>query len=145
MLATPVLSGCVTAQSHRADVDAAYDGMSRVTVGTVQSQIKKGMSGAQVAQVLGSPNIVSTDGNDNEVWIYDRISTDYNYSQGSMGGGAGAGAGGTTGFGVLGGLLGLSGDTSAGASSRTQKTLTIVIKYNDNKKVTDIAYHTSRF
>ena len=31
------------------------------TVGVVQKEIKVGMSGAQVAEVLGSPNVVTTD------------------------------------------------------------------------------------
>ena len=53
------LSGCMTASEHRADV--ANPTADRVTVGTVQKEVRVGMSGAEVAQVLGSPNIVSTD------------------------------------------------------------------------------------
>ena len=34
---------------------------NNLTVGTVQKEIKNGMSGAEVASALGSPNIVSTD------------------------------------------------------------------------------------
>ena len=40
------------------------------------------MTGGEVAEVLGSPNVVSTDEQGREVWIYDRISTDTAYSQG---------------------------------------------------------------
>ena len=42
----------------------------------MQREIKLGMSGADVAKVLGSPNIVTTDDERREVWIYDKFSTD---------------------------------------------------------------------
>jgi len=47
-----------------------------LTVGKVQGEIKVGMDAASVAQILGSPNIVSTDEQRREVWIYDEVSTD---------------------------------------------------------------------
>ena len=137
--AVVALPGCMSASEHRADVsNPAGD---RVTVGTVQKEIRVGMSGAEVASVLGSPNIVSTDEVRREVWIYDKISTDVAYSTSSgglgaliFGGGSGVGAG-----------VGASADRSAGASSTSQKTLTVIIKFDDEKKVRDFAYHTSSF
>jgi outer membrane protein assembly factor BamE (lipoprotein component of BamABCDE complex) len=107
----------------------------------VQRQIQVGMSGAQVAQVLGSPNIVSSDEERREVWVYDKIATDRAYSASSGGvqalvlGFGGAAAGG------IGGGAG----ASAGASSTSQRTLTVVIKFDHERKVRDFAYHTSRF
>ena len=77
LLILPVLflaSGCQTTAFHRAQVqDNTND---RISVGTVQKEVRIGMSGAEVAQVLGSPNIVSTDEQRREVWIYDKIATD---------------------------------------------------------------------
>jgi len=67
-------TGCVAAR-HAADTQEGLQG-NKLTVGTVQKEIKKGMSGAEVAAALGSPNIVSTDEQGREVWIYDKISTD---------------------------------------------------------------------
>ncbi|MGH8204763.1 MAG: hypothetical protein ACREST_09155, partial [Steroidobacteraceae bacterium] len=75
----------------------------RLTVGTVQKEIRVGMSGAEVAAALGSPNIVSTDEERREVWIYDKIATDAAYSSSSGGiaslilAGAGSVAGGAAG------------------------------------------------
>lgn len=78
-----LLSGCQSAAFHRADVqDNSTD---RMTVGKVQKEIRVGMSGADVAQALGSPNIVSTDEERREVWIYDKIATDRAYSSSSGG------------------------------------------------------------
>jgi outer membrane protein assembly factor BamE (lipoprotein component of BamABCDE complex) len=87
------------------------------------------MSGAEVITILGSPNIVTTDENRQETWVYDKISTETAYSTTS--GGAS----------IL--ILGVGG--SAGAASTSQQTLTIVIKFDRGSRVRDFAYHTSRF
>ena len=60
------LGGCISAQQHSTDVQEGLQG-DRLTVGTVQKEIRQGMSGGEVAQVLGSPNIVSTDEQGREV------------------------------------------------------------------------------
>ena len=120
-------TGC-SASRHAMDTQKGLQG-DKLTVGTVQKEIRKGMSGAEVATALGSPNIVSTDEQGREVWIYDKISTDRVQSQSS-------------GYGTL-ILFGYRG--SAGSSSTSQQTMTVIIKYDENKKVRDFAYHTSRF
>jgi outer membrane protein assembly factor BamE (lipoprotein component of BamABCDE complex) len=134
-MAVLLTAGC-SATHHVADVRAADD-IDRVTVGTVQKEIVIGMSAADVAAVLGSPNIVTTEEERQETWIYDKISTDVTYSRssgsivglifGSSGGGAGVGK------------------TSAGSSSSSQRTLTVIIKFDGNSRVRDFSYHTSRF
>lgn len=113
-----LLSGC-EATYHAKQVQSANDSNS-LTVGTVQKEIAVGMSSAAVAEKLGSPNIVSTDDQGREVWVYDKMATDIVTS-------------------------GSSWFVTAGASSRTQRTLTIVIKYDKQSKVRDIAYHSTKF
>lgn len=133
------LAGCMSAAQHKAAV--SDDSAERVTVGTVQKEIRVGMSGAEVAAALGSPNIVTTDEERREVWIYDKIATEVAYSTSSGGlsalliGSGGSAAGG----------IGPSGVRSAGASSTSQRTLTIVIKFDQDKRVRDFAYHASSF
>jgi outer membrane protein assembly factor BamE (lipoprotein component of BamABCDE complex) len=134
-LAALLVAGC-SATHHAADVREA-DNIDRVTVGTVQKEIAIGMSAADVASVLGSPNIVTTEEERQETWIYDKISSDVTYSRssgtivglifGSAGGGAGVGS------------------TSAGSSSSSQRTLTVIIRFDGNSKVRDFSYHSSRF
>ncbi|HNS65891.1 MAG TPA: hypothetical protein PKJ26_05350 [Candidatus Woesebacteria bacterium] len=126
LIGIAMLSGCMTAKDHREAV--SDDDTGTLTVGNVQKEIRVGMSGADVAAALGSPNVVTTDEQRREVWIYDKISTVNAYS-GSSGG-----------FAAL--FLGLS---EAGASSTTQKTLTVIIKYDADGKVRDFAYHASKF
>lgn len=125
------LAGCTGAQHYNPQAD------EQLTVGAVQKEIRIGMAGGQVAEILGSPNIVSTDENRNEVWIYDKISTQYVRADAqagilAIGGGSD----------VIGGA-GASGSQSSGATS--QRTLTVVIKFDENDLVRDFAYHTSRF
>ena len=134
-----IITACASAGDHRRAVQD--DTGDRLTVGKVQKEIRVGMSGAEVAEVLGSPNIVSTDEERREVWIYDKVATDY--VQSSSRGGVSAlilGIGS-----AVGGLGGGNYSSSAGASSRSQRTLTIIIKYDKEGKVRDFAYHTSKF
>ncbi len=134
-----LMSGCQTAAEHRAAVQD--DSGDRLTVGKVQREIRVGMSSADVVSVLGSPNMVSTDDERREVWVYDKIATDRAYSSSSgginvlfLGGGSNSA-----------GLGGAGGSSSAGASSTSQRTLTIVVKFDNVGKVRDFAYHSSKF
>jgi outer membrane protein assembly factor BamE (lipoprotein component of BamABCDE complex) len=144
-LAIFAISGCMSAAEHGRDVDQAVGGGDKLTVGKVQREIRVGMSGAEVATVMGSPNIVTSDEKRREVWIYDKISTTQAYST-SKGGISTLILGGTlVGSGLVGVGAGGSYESGAGAQATQQKTLTVIIKYDEQKKVRDFAYHTSRF
>jgi hypothetical protein len=78
---------------------------------------------------MGSPNVVSTDEQRREVWIYDKISTTTAYSRSE---------GGAT-------ILVLGAGAAAGAQSTSQRTLTVIVKFDEDKKVRDFAYHSSSF
>jgi outer membrane protein assembly factor BamE (lipoprotein component of BamABCDE complex) len=140
-----ILGGCKTAQEHAADVNAAGAQDTKVTVGTVQREIKVGMSSADVVAVLGSPNMVTTDSQRRENWVYDKISTQRAYSTSSGGVNALILGGGLVGSGALGGGAGPSYSSSAGAASTSQRTLTIIIKYDKSNLVRDFAYRYSSF
>lgn len=133
-----VLSGCMTAGDHRKELDDSSE--QKLTLGVAQREIKQGMSQADVAKVLGSPNLVTKDKNNVETWIYDKVSTDYAYST-SSGGLAGLVLGGS---GNVGGLAAGSTSKASGASSRTQRTLTIVIKFVD-AQVSEFTYNATSF
>jgi len=132
-------AGCQGASQHRAEVqDTETD---RVTVGTVQKDIRIGMPGADVIAALGSPNVVTTGEDRNEVWVYDKLATDVVHSESSGGvWGVIFGPIGSAGAGAVG-----SARQSASASSTSQRTLTIVIRFDAEHRVNDFAYHASRF
>ena len=118
--------GCTTVD-NRSNLQSVKE--QDITVGKVQKEVRVGMSGAQVAEALGSPNIVTKDEGGDETWVYDKIATEASYSENSSG---------------L--FLVLYGSTSrSGAASTTQRTLTVVIKYDANSKVISFSYHASKF
>lgn len=137
------LSGCVSASQHQQDLHSTHE--REMTVGIVQKEIGVGMSQADVAEALGSPNIVTRDKAGNETWIYDKIATEASYSRSSGSVGAGGGAGGVSGTTLLLGLITGGYSKDAGAASSTQKTLTVIIKFDQDQLVKTFSYHASKF
>jgi len=121
------ITGCKSASEHHQELHNAHG--DELTVGKVQKEIKVGMSGADVATSLGSPNIVTRDSEGNESWVYDKIATEVSYSEGQTGI-----------FLVLAGV-----NRSSGASKTTQKTLTVIIKFDADSKVKTFSYHATKF
>jgi len=121
-------AGCSTAD-HMNSVNTAQGRNTPLTVGTVQREIRVGMTSADVVGTLGSPNMVTTDDERRENWVYDRVSTDTAYSSSSAG------------VGLL--ILGAMG--SSGARSTSQRTLTIIVKFDSANRVRDFAYRSSAF
>lgn len=132
------LTACAQVGDHRKALNDSSE--QKLTLGVAQKEIKVGMSQADVAKALGSPNMVTKDKEGVETWIYDKVSTDYAYSTSS---------GGVSGliFGLGGGVLGggrAATNQASGASSRTQRTLTIVIKFAD-AAVKEFTYNATSF
>lgn len=118
-----LLGGCRGAPPKEAEP------ADQLTLGKVQGEIKVGLPSARVVEVLGSPNIITTDEQRREVWVYDKISTEHMNA-------------GTSAYGTL--LL-FGGRTDESRSSSRQRTLTIVIKFDEEKKVRDFAYNYTQF
>jgi outer membrane protein assembly factor BamE (lipoprotein component of BamABCDE complex) len=122
-----LLAGCQTATQHRQDVES--DSTDEITVGIVQKEIRVGMSGSDVVTALGSPNIVSTDLERREVWIYDKVSR-ISVSSSSKSGAT---------------LILIGGSMSTSYKSTSQKSLTIIIKFDKEGLVRDFSYRQSSF
>lgn len=114
---------------------------STFSLGLVQKELRAGLSQAEVAEKLGSPNILTRDANGGEAWIYDRISSEVEVS----GGGFGIGGLGTGGGGSFAGLLGVHGGRHAEKSRSSQRTLTVVIHFSTAGIVERFSWHHSRF
>ncbi|HEX2579212.1 MAG TPA: hypothetical protein VHK67_02265 [Rhabdochlamydiaceae bacterium] len=119
--------GCSSASQHAASLQSTRE--REMTLGIVQQELRKGMCQGDVATALGSPNIVTKDETGAQTWIYDKIASEVSYSQD---------AGGI--WLILGGY-----EKRAGASSTSQKTLTVVIKFDDKDLVDKVSYHSSKF
>jgi outer membrane protein assembly factor BamE (lipoprotein component of BamABCDE complex) len=129
LLSVPI-TGCMSAAQHQKSLGSTQE--REMTLGVVQKEIRNGMSQPDVATALGSPNIVTKDSAGKETWIYDKIASEVTYSKDS---------GGT---GIIVALLGGYG-REAGAASSTQRTLTVVIKFDANGLVESTSYHASKF
>lgn len=99
------------------------------TLGLVQKNIKVGMSQADVSEALGSPNIVTKDSEGKETWVYDKVA-----SQVTSGGSGGYWT-----------LILVGGSWGKNTTTSSQKTLTVVIKFDDAGRVHKLAYHSSKF
>ncbi len=99
------------------------------TLGSVQMKIHRGMSQGDVAEALGSPNIVTKDSEGNMAWVYDKIGTEVEYYE--RGGGFW--------------LVIVGGGGSRGGTRTTQKTLTAVVKFDTQSRVDNVTYHSSKF
>lgn len=119
------LAGC-SVPSLPSDSDA---NKSTLTAGVVQREIRKGMTGGEVASTLGSPNIVTSGPNNSEVWVYDRTFSQVEAASANTG---------------VWFIVGVTGQSAQVARS-SQSTLTVVIKFDAEKRVSDVAYHQSKF
>ena len=120
-------TGCTTAAQHQQQLGSTAE--REMTLGIVQKEIRAGLTQGEVATAMGSPNIVTRDAAGNETWIYDKIATEASYSQSA----------------AYGTILILGASSAAGAAATTQKTLTVVIKFDDAQRVETFSYHSSRF
>ncbi len=131
-------AGCVNAARHHKNLASTKE--ARLTLGTVQRTVREGLPQSEVVAALGSPNLVTRDQDGTETWVYDKVSTDSSFSSSSRGFRGLVAGGGNSAEGAI------SGDYAkqAGASSTSQRTLTVIIKFAGGL-VSDYAWHSSTF
>ena len=118
------------------------DSANTLTHGMAQMTLHVGVTTqTEVVETFGSPNITTLDAQGQEVWVYDRQATvtssgSSGFSIGMLLGAAGGDVGG-------GGGLGFG--SSKSRSSQTQRTMTLIIKFGSDKKVTDFKSRSSSF
>ena len=122
------------------EVRHSPDNINKLTLGKVQQTLKKGMSQGEIVVALGSPNMVTSDANGLETWVYDKLSTEVNSNSQKKS------------FNLLGGVIGskIGVGATGGSSSKnsntssSQKTLTVVLKFIE-KKLEIYTYNASSF
>jgi outer membrane protein assembly factor BamE (lipoprotein component of BamABCDE complex) len=108
------LTGC---QAPLATIPARQIEAEKITLGNVQSKIKVGVSGDVVIDALGSPNIVTSNDDGSETWVYDKVSNDSEYSKG----------------------------WSTGVKANSSRTMMVVVKFDKQKKVKDVKYRQTTY
>ena len=124
-------------------IEVPVEKEEKLTLGTVQSKIKKGMNQTEVLEVLGSPNIVTKNKSGNEVWTYDKVGS----SQSST-----SGVSATYGQAQLnqGFWAFLFGGTTNSAQSSSDnntesKSLTVIITFDGNNTISDFTYQSLKY
>jgi hypothetical protein len=79
--------------------------------------VKKGASNADVIEALSSPNIVTTNNDGTETWVYDKVLTEAEYVQGQ----------------------------NSGVAVRSTRTMIVVIKFDKNSKVDTVQYRQTSY
>ncbi|SNX28765.1 hypothetical protein SAMN06295945_1112 [Polynucleobacter meluiroseus] len=89
----------------------------KLTLGAVQSKIKEGTSSAEVVEVMGSPNIVTSNPDGTETWVYDKFSTESE----------------------------IAGGYQSAVAVRSTRTFIVTLKFNKNHRVTNVAYRQTSY
>lgn len=105
-------------------------GMNNLTQGNVTMNLRIGeTSQAEVLEVFGAPNITTVDGSGQQVWSYQRHAT---VSQAQSGSDYWT-------------ILLAGGANNASNFSQTQRTMTLIIKFDDRDIVSDFRSRSSEF
>ena len=110
-----LLSACVSAPL--ATIPARQIETSKITLGNVQLLVKKGASNADVIGALSSPNIVTTNIDGTETWVYDKITSEAEFVKGS----------------------------SSGVAVKSNRTLIVVIKFDKSSRVENVQYRQTSY
>ena len=112
-----VAAGCTSAAQHQQRLGSAAE--REMTLGVVQETIRAGLTQDEVVTALGSPNIVTRDAEGRETWVYDKVASEASYSNSEQ----------------YGTVLIVGAGSAAGASSQSQRTLTVVIRFGPDQRV----------
>lgn len=115
-LATILLTGCVGNLPY-ALLPARQTDTQKITLGSVQSQIQPGTSSADVIAALGSPNIITTNNDKTETWVYDKVMSETEVAR----------------------------DYYGGVKAKSSRTMIVTIKFNKSKKVEDVQYRQTSY
>lgn len=120
-------SGCATSTTNN---EATPTQPSPFTHGNVQLTIKHNITTqAEILEKFGPPNIATVDSSGKEVWSYQKHAT---VSKSSV----------TNAYGTV-ILFGVSGGSSG--FEQSTRTMTLIIKFDENKKVVDFKSMTTSF
>ena len=118
------------------------DSANTLTHGMVQMTLNVGQTTqADILENFGGPNVTSIDGSGQEMWVYDRHATVTSDSSSGFSIGMLIGAGG----GNVGGGAGLGFGKKKSKSSQSSRSMTLIIKFDKNKIVSDFKSRSSSF
>jgi hypothetical protein len=111
------LTACYTRPAPLALIPARQIEVAKITLGNVQKNIKVGASASEVIQVISSPNIITSNPDGGEIWIYDKIANENEFATG----------------------------LNSGVSVSSSRTLIVVIKFDKLNKVESVQYRQTSY
>jgi hypothetical protein len=111
------LVACMSRQAPLATIPARQVETQKITLGNVQMVVKKGATNSDVIGALSSPNIVTTNNDGTETWVYDKITSEAEYVQG----------------------------TNSGVAVQSNRTLIVVIKFDKSNRVETVQYRQTSY
>lgn len=112
-----VLTACSYQQAPLVTIPARQIETQRITLGNVQKIVKVGASSAEVIEALSSPNIVTTNKDGTETWVYDKITSESEYVVGQ----------------------------NSGVAVRSSRTLIVVVKFDKSSRVENVQYRQTSY
>jgi len=109
-------SGCAY-QAPLATIPARQIETQKITLGSVQSSVKKGASSSDVINALGSPNIVTSNQDGSEMWVYDKIVTEAEMASGQ----------------------------NTAVTTRSTRTMIVTIKFDKSQRVDTVSYRQTSY
>jgi len=110
-----LLSACI--QAPLAVIPSRQIETQKITLGNVQMVVKKGATNADVIGALGSPNIVTSNKDGTETWVYDKITAEAEYAKGA----------------------------SSGVAVSSTRTMMVVVKYDKSSRVEEVQYRQTSY
>lgn len=129
-----MISGCVTTEirppTEPFQSIETQETSNRLTHGQVQLTLKKGITTQnEVLETFGSPNITTLDSSGYEAWTYQRHAT-VEKSKSSN---------------VYGTIILFGGGSKAAGFEQSSRTMTLIIKFDENKRVVDFKSMSTSF
>ena len=129
-LITVLISGVALAGCVQTQTKPVTTRNSELTHGNVQMNIKKGdTTQAQILETFGAPNITTVDASGREVWTYQRMASVAQASSSSN----------------YWTVILAGGSHSAAGFEQSQRTMSLIIKFDDRKIVSDFRSRSSEF
>jgi outer membrane protein assembly factor BamE (lipoprotein component of BamABCDE complex) len=111
-----LLSACAPS-APLAAIPARQVETQKITLGNVQMVVKKGATSADVLMALGSPNIVSSNKDGTETWVYDKIVAESQIAQGNR----------------------------SQVTVTSTRTMMVVVKYDKSNRVEEVQYRQTSY
>jgi len=144
-------AGCVSSAPTPAAAEAvaappAQSGASALSYGTVTSQVVKGKTTqADLLQLFGGPNISTVDNDGVETWVYERSVTQTDASSRNQSWQAAANLGVFFGQMSAGAQAGTAKNAASSSTTSSFRSLTVWVKFSEDKKVKDYSVRASQF